>query len=73
MVKKISDDSEDEYWQSACPTCGLPEDQWMGDGGRGFEQGGELYCCEGCAEGAGCTCSVIPPSKTIKRKIISQR
>lgn len=24
--------------------------------GEGYTSGGETYCCQGCAEGTGCTC-----------------
>jgi hypothetical protein len=34
----------------------MPKSEWS-HAGRGFKlQGGATYCCEGCAEGTGCTC-----------------
>lgn len=40
----------------ACPMCGMARDEWRGNGGQGYELGGLIYCCQGCAEGTGCTC-----------------
>jgi hypothetical protein len=45
--------NEDEQ---RCPGCGMESQDWKGSGGRGFNAEGELYCCQGCAEGSGCMC-----------------
>lgn len=37
-----------------CPECGMRQDDW--DDEQGFASAGQLYCCEGCAIGSGCTC-----------------
>jgi len=42
--------------ERACPNCGMPESEWQGDDGHGHSMDGQVYCCEGCAEGTGCTC-----------------
>ena len=42
--------------QELCPRCQLPRDQWKGNGGEGVEEGGETYCCAGCAYNTGCVC-----------------
>ncbi len=40
-----------------CPNCGMPESEWTGPGGHGYTAGdGKQCCCQGCAEGEGCTC-----------------
>jgi len=39
-----------------CPGCGLPEREWRENGGAGYVDGGETYCCRGCADQTGCTC-----------------
>lgn len=39
-----------------CPGCGMPKEDWRGNGGEGFQLGEVIYCCQGCATGAGCTC-----------------
>jgi hypothetical protein len=31
----------------------MPKNEWKGDG---YSEGGSNYCCQGCAEGAGCYC-----------------
>lgn len=40
-----------------CPNCGMPKEEWRGNGGEGFQMGSAFYCCQGCATGTGCTCS----------------
>lgn len=44
--------------EQVCPRCGLPKESWQGDEGEGYEKDGTTYCCQGCAEGSGCTCIV---------------
>jgi hypothetical protein len=45
-----------------CPTCGMdltrPQIQ-------GFVSGNETFCCQGCADGSGCTCN---KSRVIRKK-----
>lgn len=36
-----------------CPGCGMVKNDWPGEG---YTHEGESYCCQGCAEGTGCTC-----------------
>ena len=36
-----------------CPHCGMLKTTWPGEG---YSHDGEIYCCQGCAEGTGCTC-----------------
>lgn len=45
----------DEYRSgpSPCPGCGMPKNDWVGDG---YSHIGQIYCCQGCAEGTGCFC-----------------
>jgi hypothetical protein len=40
----------------ACPGCGMVKNQWLGEG---YTHNGESYCCQGCAEGTGCTCARV--------------
>ena len=42
--------------ERTCPRCGMPQSEWRGNSGAGVEQDGERYCCQGCADGTGCTC-----------------
>jgi hypothetical protein len=37
----------------ACPGCGMAKNDWPGEG---YTHEGQSYCCQGCAEGTGCTC-----------------
>lgn len=40
-----------------CPGCGKPQSQWQGEERKGVSsKSGEIYCCDGCASGADCTC-----------------
>jgi len=43
----------------SCPNCGMEREQWPNP--QGVQVEGETYCCEGCADGSGCTCE---PSET---------
>jgi hypothetical protein len=36
----------------------MVKNEWPGEG---YTHDGETYCCQGCAEGAGCTCVVTRP------------
>lgn len=36
-----------------CPGCGMLKNNWPGEG---YTEGGQIYCCQGCAEDTGCTC-----------------
>ena len=40
----------------ACPGCRMKKNEWPGEG---YTHEGETYCCQGCAEGAGCTCKSV--------------
>ena|ERR1051326_6948439 len=40
----------------ACPGCTMIKNEWPGEG---YTHEGETYCCQGCAEGAGCTCRSV--------------
>ena len=40
----------------ACPGCGMIKNQWPGEG---YTHEGETYCCQGCAEGSGSTCTKV--------------
>ena len=40
----------------ACPGCGMLKNAWPGEG---YSHEGETYCCQGCAEGTGCTCLAV--------------
>src|SRR6185436_18116389 len=40
----------------ACPGCGMIKNDWPGEG---YTHEGETYCCQGCAEGTGCTCVTV--------------
>jgi len=40
--------------EQKCPGCGRILDEWPEEG---YIQAGVRYCCQGCAEGAECTCS----------------
>ena len=36
-----------------CAGCGMEKSEWTGEG---YELASKRYCCEGCADGTGCTC-----------------
>lgn len=35
-----------------CPACGMPQSEWPNPAGVDG-----IHCCEGCANGTGCTCT----------------
>lgn len=39
-----------------CPNCGMAQQEWRGNNGKGFQMGDKIYCCQGCATNTGCTC-----------------
>jgi hypothetical protein len=39
----------------SCPECGMERQDWVGDG-YSSSKDGQIYCCQGCAEGTGCIC-----------------
>ncbi len=49
-----------------CPACGMKLTKGMADG---FIRDSQTYCCQGCAEGTGCTCflPVIQTRKSFNR------
>ncbi len=49
-------DTTDTTQERTCPNCGMPQSEWKGNNGAGFQAGNETYCCEGCAMSTGCTC-----------------
>ncbi|HLH54785.1 MAG TPA: hypothetical protein VKY92_14325 [Verrucomicrobiae bacterium] len=40
----------------ACPGCGMVKNSWPGEG---YTHENQTYCCQGCAEGTGCTCKEV--------------
>ncbi len=42
--------------EQRCSKCGMPKDQWKENGGQGVTKDDQTYCCQGCADGTGCTC-----------------
>src|SRR3954470_20581356 len=43
--------------QPFCPGFGMVKNEWPGEGYT--NSGGQNYCCQGCAEGTGCTCKAV--------------
>lgn len=39
-----------------CPGCGMIKNEWPGEG---YTHEGQTWCCQGCAEGTGCTCRKV--------------
>ena len=64
-------EGEGEMEDQMCPRCGMNQKDWTANEGRGFNKEGESYCCQGCAEGTGCTCEetvTAPVKKSSGRK-----
>ena len=43
--------------QQRCPRCGMTKEEWKGNAGQGVTKDGQTYCCQGCADDTGCTCT----------------
>ena len=43
--------------QESCPRCGMAKEEWKENDGLGVSLAGQTYCCMGCAQSTGCTCS----------------
>jgi hypothetical protein len=41
----------------ACPRCGASRSSWPDDAYGGFVADSAVYCCAGCRDGTGCTCT----------------
>jgi hypothetical protein len=37
----------------SCPACGMERASWPDEG---YVRAGVEFCCQGCADGSGCTC-----------------
>jgi hypothetical protein len=48
---------DSEQSMQTCPHCGMEQKDWTANHGQGYPDNEELYCCQGCAEGTGCTCA----------------
>ena len=52
------DEAEDmEDMEETCAGCGMDRSEWKGNRGQGVSKNGEIYCCQGCADGVDCTCA----------------
>ena len=40
-----------------CPKCGMPRTDWPDGDAGAYAKDGIGYCCQGCIEGPGCTCT----------------
>ena len=57
MNQPTSEESAgNETGNETCANCGMAKEEWQGNGGQGFKAGNNMYCCQGCATGTGCTC-----------------
>ena len=55
-VNMNADRESETVAAGTCPNCGMEKEDWRGNGGEGFQLGAQIYCCQGCATGTGCTC-----------------
>jgi hypothetical protein len=44
--------------EEVCIGCGMHKSSWKGNNRGGYAKDGERYCCQDCAEGIECTCSL---------------
>jgi len=55
--KRQLEDALHDRTVEACARCGMPRDVWPDDAWGGAVRDGVIYCCKGCADGTGCTCT----------------
>jgi hypothetical protein len=51
MAKKQQPSTNDT--ENVCASCGMAAEEWS----ESYKLGSKTYCCQGCAEQTGCTCS----------------
>ena len=56
IMKAETTQSQESIPAPACPGCGMIKNEWPGEG---YTHDRETYCCQGCAEGTGCTCVTV--------------
>src|SRR5690348_3128890 len=56
MMKKTTRKTVTSVPLPACPGCKMVKNTWPGEG---YSHEGQTYCCQGCAEGTGCTCLAV--------------
>lgn len=56
IMKTEKEQSQGSIPAPACPGCRMTKNEWPGEG---YTHEGETYCCQGCAEGTGCTCVTV--------------
>lgn len=54
--RKQGNSSRKSTPRPACPGCGMIKNKWPGEG---YTHERQTYCCQGCAEGTGCTCVLV--------------
>ena len=57
MQEEQAQEEEQTQDGQTCPGCGISKEDWKGNNGEGFSSEGQMHCCQGCAEGSGCTCA----------------
>ena len=45
----------EDLGSEVCPSCDMARKEWPHK--EGYQREGATYCCEGCAQGTGCTCA----------------
>jgi hypothetical protein len=56
--------------EETCLGCGIEKNEW-GDS-RGYLDGDQVFCCQGCAEDMACTCYWSRSRKQMTRKLIAR-
>ena len=54
-----------------CPSCGMKKDTWPDK--AGVTKSGKTYCCQGCADGTGCTCPQTTSGQSSHQRTTTQK
>lgn len=57
----------------ACVSCGIEKRDWAGNGGKGYAEDGQMFCCYGCASDLPCTCVMRPVTASNRREKVFAR
>jgi hypothetical protein len=53
-----------------CPRCGRLRSEWRSNNSEGFSAKGATYCCEGCATGGTCTCTMMQSTPRLEKNVL---
>lgn len=62
--------SSDKTKQS-CPQCGKDRREWRSNNSEGVTVNEITYCCDGCAGGGTCTCTLLQSVPRLEKNVLN--